>query len=87
MNKDFKYAGYSLNQEISLEIRDWYDREIIKPLIITGIIEDFWIGQKETKLWINYKHENGFVTFKDNTTAYLNSGWEDIEFINRYIKK
>lgn len=38
-------------------------------------------------LWIQYETNNGYVTFTNGSTAYLNSGWENIEFINKYKKK
>ncbi len=87
MNDQFEYKGYYLKEKITLEIKDWYDREIETPIIVTGIIEEFRIGTEGCLLWIDYNDNNAHVTFKDMTTAYLNSGWENIEFINRYIKK
>lgn len=87
MDNEFEYKGYKLGEIITLEIKDWYGKEIVNSLIIKGKIDEFRIGNKVTKLWVIYENENGHVTFEDNTTAYLNSGWEDIEFINRYIKK
>jgi hypothetical protein len=87
MNNEFEYKGYKLGQEIILEIKDWYDKEILKSLIIKGRIDEFRISNKKDLVWIIYETEHGHITFKNNTTLYLNSGWEDIEFINKYIKK
>jgi hypothetical protein len=87
MNKNFEYGGYQLKQEITLEFTNWEGREIVKPLVISGTIEEFRIGMEGCLLWINYDNNDGYVEFKDMTTAYLNTGWEDIKFINKYIKK
>jgi hypothetical protein len=76
--------GYILNQSIKLYIYDWNSLSIIEPIEIIGKITMFQVSLDESKIWIEWDEEKSIV-LSNNVSVYLRSGWQSIEFVNKYI--